>query len=36
VRRVRDIVYRSYAYRDEGRVKINPWPKAVMKIRPAA
>ncbi len=25
--------YRSYAYQEEGRVKINQWPKAVMKIR---
>ena len=25
--------YRSYAFQEEGRVKINQWPKAVMKIR---
>ena len=25
--------YRSYAYQEEGRVKINPWPKALMKVR---
>jgi len=28
--------YRSYALHEEGRVKINQWPAAVMKIRPAA
>ena len=28
--------YRSYAYQEEGRVKINQWPKAVMKARSAA
>lgn len=28
--------YRSYAGLDEGKVKINQWPQAVMKIRPAA
>jgi hypothetical protein len=28
--------YRSYAFQEEGRVKINQWPAAVMKIRPAA
>lgn len=27
---------RSYAYREEGRVKINQWPQPVLKIRPAA
>jgi len=25
--------YRSYAHQEEGRVKINQWPKAVMKVR---
>jgi REP-associated tyrosine transposase len=25
--------YRYYAYQEEGRVKINRWPKAVMKVR---
>jgi putative transposase len=25
--------YRSYAFQEEGRVKINQWPRAVMKIR---
>jgi putative transposase len=25
--------YRSYAYQEEGRVKINQWPNAVMKVR---
>jgi REP-associated tyrosine transposase len=28
--------YRSYAYQEEGRVKINLWPKAVMKVRTVA
>jgi putative transposase len=28
--------YRSYAFPEEGRVKINQWPAAVMKIRQAA
>jgi hypothetical protein len=28
--------YRSYAFQEEGRVKINQWPKAVMKVRPVA
>ncbi len=28
--------YRSYAYQEAGKVKINQWPKAVMKVRPAA
>ena len=28
--------YRSYAYQEDGRVKINPWPKAVMKVRAVA
>jgi putative transposase len=28
--------YRSYAHQEEGRVKINQWPKAVMKVRPVA
>ena len=28
--------YRSYAYQEEGRVKINQWPKAVMKVRAVA
>ena len=28
--------FRSYAYREEGRVKINQWPEPVLKIRPAA
>jgi hypothetical protein len=28
--------YRSYAYQEEGRVKINQWPKAVMKVRTVA
>jgi len=28
--------YRSYAYQEQGRVKINQWPKAVMKVRSAA
>lgn len=27
---------RTYAYREEGRVKINQWPKAVMKVRSVA
>jgi putative transposase len=27
--------YRSYAYQEEGRVKLNLWPKAVMKVRTA-
>jgi hypothetical protein len=25
--------YRSYAFAEDGMVKINLWPKAVMKIR---
>ncbi len=28
--------YRSYAYQEEGRVKINQWPSAGMRIRSAA
>jgi putative transposase len=28
--------YRSYAYEQEGKVKLNQWPKAVMKIRTVA
>jgi hypothetical protein len=28
--------YRSYAYQEEGRVKINEWPKALMKVRAVA
>jgi putative transposase len=28
--------YRSYAFQEEGRVKINQWPKAVMKVRTVA
>ncbi len=28
--------YRSYAFGEEGMVKINLWPKAVMKIRSVA
>ena len=28
--------YRSYAHQEAGKVKINQWPKAVMKVRPAA
>jgi hypothetical protein len=28
--------YRSYAYQEEGRVKINQWHKAVMKDRSVA
>ena len=28
--------FRSYAYREDGRVKINQWPEPVLKIRPAA
>lgn len=28
--------YRSYAYEEEGLVKINQWPKAVMKVRSVA
>ena len=28
--------YRSYAFQEEGGVKINQWPAAVMKIRHAA
>ena len=28
--------YRSYAFGEEGMVKINEWPKAVMKVRGAA
>lgn len=27
---------RSYAYQEDGRVKINQWPKAVMKVRSVA
>ena len=27
---------RSYAYHEQGRVKINHWPKAVMKVRAVA
>ena len=27
---------RSYAYHEQGRVKINQWPKAVIKVRPVA
>jgi putative transposase len=28
--------FRSYAYRERGRVKVNEWPEPVLKIRPAA
>ncbi|SRR5258708_3616022 len=28
--------FRSYAYREQGRVKVNEWPEPVLKIRPAA
>jgi len=28
--------YRSYAYQEAGRVKINQWPEAVMKVRTVA
>jgi hypothetical protein len=28
--------FRSYAYREDGRLKINQWPEPVLKIRPAA
>jgi putative transposase len=28
--------YRSYAFQEEGRVKLNLWPKAVMKVRTVA
>lgn len=28
--------YRSYAYGQTGKVRINEWPEAVMKIHPAA
>jgi hypothetical protein len=28
--------YRSYGYQEKGRVKINQWPKAVMKVRAVA
>jgi putative transposase len=28
--------YRSYAYDQQGRVKINQWPNPVMKVRAAA
>jgi hypothetical protein len=28
--------HRSYAYEEEGRAKINQWPKAVMKVRAVA
>lgn len=28
--------YRSYAYDEPGSVKINQWPKAEMRIPPAA
>jgi hypothetical protein len=28
--------YRSYAYHEQGRLKINQWPKAVMKVLAAA
>jgi putative transposase len=28
--------YRSYTFQEEGRVKINLWPKAVIKIRTVA
>jgi len=28
--------FRSYAYREEGRVKVNQWPDPVLKIRSAA
>lgn len=28
--------YRSYAYQEEGQVKINQWPKAVIKVRSVA
>src|SRR5579872_214112 len=27
--------YRSYAFGEEGKVKINQWPKAVIRVRPA-
>jgi len=35
-RHLHEISFRSYAYREEGRVKINQWPQPVLKIRPAA
>ena len=28
--------YRTYAYHEQGRVKINQWTKAVMKVRAVA
>jgi putative transposase len=28
--------YRSYAYAEDGKVKINQWPKAELRTRPAA
>jgi len=28
--------FRSYAYREQGKVKVNQWPEPVLKIRPAA
>jgi putative transposase len=28
--------YRSYAFQEQGRVKINEWPKAIMKVRSVA
>jgi putative transposase len=28
--------YRSYAHQEEGWLKINQWPKAVMKVRAVA
>ncbi len=28
--------YRSYVYQEEGKVRINQWPKAEMKVRAAA
>jgi REP element-mobilizing transposase RayT len=28
--------YRSYAFQEQGTVKINQWPKAMMKVRAAA
>jgi REP-associated tyrosine transposase len=28
--------FRSYAYREQGKVKVNEWPEPVLKIRPAA
>jgi putative transposase len=28
--------HRSYAYAEDGKVKINQWPKAELRTRPAA